>query len=241
MFAGRFTLIELLVVIAIIAILAAMLLPALSAARARAKATQCLSNLKQCGLAATQYADMYNEYIGMGAGRFVKLYISQGLFSNDKSIPVLCPARAPYEYDNEDDNGEWRTYGGRGLTTLPTEMRTGSWYSTSGGNFQTIPLTKLNDASRFILFGDSVSKSTQMQSSSVALSENNKDSYFYMAHNNMGNMAYADGHADALVARKFMQDANHEFTIWGKSNPGWGGWIYYFDSNLTIQGKWGVR
>jgi prepilin-type N-terminal cleavage/methylation domain-containing protein/prepilin-type processing-associated H-X9-DG protein len=81
---GGFTLIELLVVIAIIAILAAILFPVFARARERAKASACLSNMKQLGTAARLYVDDYDGMLvpysiairtpaGTVSSRFTKL------------------------------------------------------------------------------------------------------------------------------------------------------------------------
>jgi prepilin-type N-terminal cleavage/methylation domain-containing protein/prepilin-type processing-associated H-X9-DG protein len=73
-----FTLVELLVVIGIIALLLSILLPALSRAREASKATKCLSNVRQMGMAAMMYADENHGYLPPTSGPTETMTVDDG-------------------------------------------------------------------------------------------------------------------------------------------------------------------
>ena len=94
---GGFTLIELLVVIAIIAILAAMLLPALSKAKEKAKQAACINNMHEIGIALVMYSDEFKQYPQcFDAGK--QIYVWQprllSLMGNNRKA-FFCPAARP--------------------------------------------------------------------------------------------------------------------------------------------------
>lgn len=209
---SKFTLIELLIVIAIIAILSGVLLPALNAAREKARAISCVNNLKTIGVGIMQYT-MENDS-----------YLPPVLFNMENpqitwSFGILGPNTETYPNSPQNHWNPWEKVKGRyfGIATFKCPSMTGaypldgtdSWWryeshygmnemmgSSQNSHLTSNKLDRVKNASAKLYIADSWSR----ESDGSSLNVQEKGFYRWSASIGTGNVQY--GNVAARHAKK---------------------------------------
>jgi prepilin-type N-terminal cleavage/methylation domain-containing protein/prepilin-type processing-associated H-X9-DG protein len=211
-----FTLIELLVVIAIIAILAAMLLPALSKARARAKAATCMSNLKQVGVGLLMYAEEWRGWIPFRLNSCVPSlsagYRAYGDLRNYLSPSVICcPTALPYQYTTSKPDSYY------GFRTAANSLTGFSVFNASGG---WVKSDAVEYPANFWIIGDSITIPNGSWASAMPGGTYYMHQRFNISpgsatlasatgtadfrHNGLTNLLFLDGHVESVTEDRFV-------------------------------------
>jgi prepilin-type processing-associated H-X9-DG protein/prepilin-type N-terminal cleavage/methylation domain-containing protein len=121
------TLTELLVVIAIVAILAALLLMAVSQAKAKALRIQCANNIRQLGIGLLAFATDYNTYpLRSNPG------YSEGLYSEHNTIWMTALQFTEFSFGGGTNRIRFSEWSGQGVWKCPTANRPNDWAQDNG-------------------------------------------------------------------------------------------------------------